>query len=141
MNFKIDTPSFPEAICSTLEDKDFFFPKEGKQEAERLPQLRQFCGNCIHRKECLDFSLDRQIRYGFWGGATARERNEMLKATRSPIGVMAEKILHYYAKDMSVNEIAHKLDTSTGYVRRCISRYATSKGVSQSHPTTERDSS
>lgn len=141
MNLDIKTPSFPEAICSTLEDKDFFFPKEGKQEKERLHQLRQYCGSCIHRKECLEYALNEEIRFGFWGGKTGRERVEMLKPLRSPIGTLAEAILQLNAHGFSINEIAKKLNTSEGYARRCISRYATSKGVIQSHPTTEKGSS
>lgn len=141
MNLDINTPSFPEAVCSTLEDKNFFFPKEGKQEAERLPRLRALCGQCVHRKECLDYALDEEVRWGFWGGKTGRERIELLKPLRSPIGKMAENILREYSNGSSITEIAQKLDTSSAYVRRCVTRYATRKGVNQSHPTTERDSS
>lgn len=141
MNFNVDFPNLPEAVCSTLEDKDFFFPKEGKQEAERLPRLRTLCGQCVHRKECLEYALDKEIQYGFWGGKTARERNELLKPLRSPIGQMAEKIIRHHYEGLSITEIAKKLDTSGGYVRRCISRFATRKGVSQSQPQTKENSS
>lgn len=141
MNLDIDTPSFPQAQCVTLEDKDFFFPKQGKQEAERLPQLRQLCFSCIHREECLGYALDREIQYGIWGGKTPRERYLIRRENRNPIGDLAAKILQLHYNGSSINEIARKLDTSLGYARRCIERYATSKGVNQSHQEKERDSS
>ena len=141
VNLDIDTPSFPEAQCLTIEDKDFFFPKEGKQEAERLPQLKQICGGCVHRKECLEYALSREIHYGFWGGKTARERNEAVKPRRIPLGDLAHQILQMHEKGFAAHEIAHRLDTSIGYTRRCISRFATSKGVVQSHQKTDKDSS
>jgi WhiB family redox-sensing transcriptional regulator len=43
---------------------------------------KQVCRPCRIRTECLAQALDGRIRFGVWGGMTARERNSLL--TRRP---------------------------------------------------------
>lgn len=134
MNLDIDSPDFPKAVCATLEDKDFFFPKIGKQEAERLPQLRALCASCIHERECLSFALDKQIVYGFWGGKSAAERR-LATAGDKPVATkgLAFKIKTLRESGQSVWEIAASLATSPYYIRRVFKRLddANNKGAVQ----------
>lgn len=134
MNLDIDAPNFPEAVCATLEDKDFFFPKVGKQEAERLPQLRALCASCIHERECLTFALDKQIADGFWGGKSATERRSSLTRTHKvAVKGVALKIKTLGEAGQSVREIASLLSTSPYYIRRVFKRLneANNKGAVQ----------
>lgn len=135
MNLDIDAPNFPHAVCATLDDKDFFFPKVGgKQEAERLPQLRALCGQCIHERECLNFALDKQIADGFWGGKSALERNPY-KERKYGVALkgIALKIKNLRDAGKSVREIADSIGASPYYIRRVFKRLdeANNKGAVQ----------
>ena len=143
MNLDIDAPNFPEAVCATLEDKDFFFPKIGKQEAERLPQLRALCASCIHERECLTFALDKQITDGFWGGKSATERRFSLTDHKQvAVKGLALKIKNLRESGKSVWEIAGSLATSPYYIRRVFKRLdsANNKGAVQSTEQTKSSS-
>ena len=53
---------------------DVFFPGETGD----YVQARAVCGICPVRVQCLDYALTPPIeRFGFWGGATERERQRM----------------------------------------------------------------
>ena len=134
MNLDIDAPSFPEAKCAEIDDKDFFFPKQGKKEAERLPQLRTLCGQCVHERECLNFALDQQIADGFWGGKSATERRLMsVRLDKVAVKGVALKIKNLKEAGQSVREIASLLATSPYYIRRVFKRLdeANNKGAVQ----------
>lgn len=143
MNLDIDAPNFSEAVCATLDDKDFFFPKVGKQEAERLPQLRALCGQCVHERECLNFALDKQIADGFWGGKSATERRLLsVRLDRVAVKGVALKIKRLKEAGQSVREIASLLATSPYYIRRVFKRLdeANNKGAVQSQKQTNDSS-
>lgn len=135
MNLDIDAPNFPKAKCAELDDKDFFFPKQGKQEAERLPQLRAICSTCIHERECLNFALNKQIAFGFWGGQSAEERiKSQLSPNKVAVKGIALRIKKLRNSGQSVREIAFLLKTSPYYVNRIFKRLddANNKGAIQS---------
>lgn len=138
-----DAPNFAQAVCATLDDKDFFFPDGRGDETERLSELKAICASCIHRKECLEYAISNEIPYGIWGGTTPREREKVLRPRRIPVGEMANRIIDLSERDFTAHEIALRLDTSIGYVRKIITRFpsATRKGVNQSHQETKDDSS
>jgi len=143
VNLDIDAPNFPEAVCATLEDKDFFFPKIGKQEAERLPQLRALCASCIHERECLTFALDKQIADGFWGGKSATERRfALMDHKQVAVKGLALKIKILRESGQSVWEIAASLATSPYYIRRVFKRLdsANNKGAVQLPKQTKNSS-
>lgn len=137
MRFEIDAPDFPQAKCATIEDKDFFFPKAGKQEAERLPQLRAICATCIHEKECLEYATEKQIDFGFWGGKSANERNGM----RSPRvrgfaqKGRAKKIRGLSEEGKSADEISSLTGFRKHYVHRILGvlRGGANKGATPLH--------
>lgn len=137
VRFEIDSPDFPEAKCATIDDKDFFFPKSGKQEAERLPQLRTICASCIHESECLEYATERQIDYGFWGGKSANERNS-IRAPRirgfAQTG-KAKKIRGLLSDGKSVEEISTLTGIRKHYVYRILGvlRGGANKGATPLH--------
>lgn len=55
------------------EDPTVFYPTTGP-----ATEAREICGRCPHRAECLEWALDTGQMYGFWGGASADEREQML---------------------------------------------------------------
>jgi len=141
LNFNIDAPDFPQAVCATLEDKDFFFPKAGKQEAERLPQLRALCATCIHEKECLEYATERQMDYGFWGGKSARERSDSRAPRKRGFAQSgrAKKIKGLFVDGKSVEEISTLTGFRKHYVNRILNvlRGGANKGATPLHEQTK----
>ena len=143
LDFFVDLPRFDEAKCAQIENKDLFFPDGRTQEAERLHQLRTICSSCIHEKECLEYALEKQIPYGFWGGKSPTERADVKIANDKNFAFkgMALTIIQLHQKKVSVNEIASQLDTSLSYVRRVLQKLAaTEQGAEPLHQQT-KDSS
>lgn len=144
MNIEIDTPDFHSAKCTEIEDINFFFPRAGKQEAERLPQLRAICASCTHERECLSFALDKQIVYGFWGGKSPLERQTIIDQATDRVAVkgVALQIKNLRQAGQSVREIAASLGAGKNYVWRVFKRLdaANNKGAVQSIKQTENSS-
>lgn len=61
-----------QALCAQT-DPEVFFPEKGggTREAKRI------CRRCPVRTECLRDALDRDERFGVWGGLTERERRKL----------------------------------------------------------------
>jgi WhiB family redox-sensing transcriptional regulator len=145
MNFDIfsDSPKFTEAKCAQIDDKDYFFPDNKRDEAERLPLLRQICGSCIHREECLEYALDKRIVYGFWGGYTADQRRSInRKGRRTIISKKALMIHQMLWENKSANEIAITVECSSQYVYKVSAQLAKAarEGAIQSDQQTKESS-
>jgi WhiB family redox-sensing transcriptional regulator len=138
-DFFVDLPRFDEAKCADVEDKDFFFPINRAQEAERLHQLKAICASCIHEKECLEYALEKQIPYGIWGGKSPTERDAVAaKDNDYAFKGMALMIIQLHKKGILANEIAVQLHTSPGYVRRVLKKLAaTEQGAAPLHQQTK----
>jgi WhiB family redox-sensing transcriptional regulator len=138
-DFFVDLPRFDEAKCADVEDKDFFFPINRAQEAERLHQLKALCASCIHEKECLEYALEKQIPYGTWGGKSPTERDAVAaKDNDYAFKGMALMIIQLHKKGILANEIAVQLHTSPGYVRRVLKKLAaTEQGAAPLHQQTK----
>lgn len=62
-------------------DADLFFPAS---EDETLP-AKAICGTCPVRLACLAFALERNERFGVWGGLSERERGRLSPTAREQI--------------------------------------------------------
>lgn len=62
------------ALCAQT-DHEAFFPDKGGSTRE----AKQVCGNCEVRIECLDYALNKDERFGIWGGLSERERRKLKK--------------------------------------------------------------
>ena len=60
------------ARCRNV-DTNEFFPEDG----ENASHLKEFCGGCDVRAECLAFALKHNITDGVFGGTSPRERREI----------------------------------------------------------------
>lgn len=67
-----------QALCAPI-DSEIFFPDKGGS----TKQAKRICGMCEVRLECLQDALDREERFGVWGGLSERERRR-LNAPRRP---------------------------------------------------------
>lgn len=63
-----------DALCATT-DPEAFFPEKGGSTRE----AKRVCAACDVRKECLEFALDHDERFGIWGGLSERERRRLKK--------------------------------------------------------------
>lgn len=69
----LDPEDWPlEAKCRGMNDA--LFP-EGKDQK----RAKAICGGCPVRFQCLAEALDNRIEWGVWGGATERERRQLLR--------------------------------------------------------------
>ncbi len=62
-------------------DPELFFPAS---EDDAVP-AKAICGECPVRLACLAFSIERNERFGIWGGLTERERARLPAAARERI--------------------------------------------------------
>lgn len=58
-----------EARCLDA-DPEAFFPEKGGSTRE----AKRICGICPVQQECLEYALERDQRFGIWGGMSERER-------------------------------------------------------------------
>jgi len=60
------------AACRQGGDPDAFFANGS------VPKVaRTVCGRCPVRAECLAWALDHDVRFGVWGGLSARQRSRL----------------------------------------------------------------
>jgi WhiB family transcriptional regulator, redox-sensing transcriptional regulator len=64
-----------DALCSQT-DPEAFFPEKGGSTRE----AKRVCRGCPVRAECLTYALDRDERFGIWGGLSERERRNLKRA-------------------------------------------------------------
>ncbi|THJ67880.1 WhiB family transcriptional regulator [Arthrobacter echini] len=61
-----------DALCAQT-DPEAFFPEKGGSTRD----AKKVCGSCRVRSECLEYALDKDERFGIWGGLSERERRRL----------------------------------------------------------------
>jgi len=67
------------ALCGGL-PPDLFIGRDGEQQHEkpaREAAAKAVCANCLVRRECLDYAIGRDIRFGVFGGTGEDERQAL----------------------------------------------------------------
>jgi WhiB family redox-sensing transcriptional regulator len=70
-----------QAACQ-LGDHELSFPPEEEQGEYfrlRVSLAKRICAGCPVRRECADYALAADERYGVWGGLTAAERARQVR--------------------------------------------------------------
>jgi WhiB family redox-sensing transcriptional regulator len=78
-----DQPSYSwqvDASCRGVDAELFFPPTE-----EEAGTAKAICETCPVRLTCLAFALERNERFGVWGGLTEKERGRLSPAARDAI--------------------------------------------------------
>jgi WhiB family redox-sensing transcriptional regulator len=76
-----------DAACRGADPELFFPPPLGAKLAPLMRQIRELCGTCPVRDQCLQFVLDfegdarLESRYGIFAGTTPRQRWAMWRCT------------------------------------------------------------
>ncbi|OLF12381.1 transcription factor WhiB [Actinophytocola xinjiangensis] len=72
-----------DAACRD-EDPELFFPvSEMGPGARQTAEAKAVCARCPVRARCLDHAVDNGLDFGIFGGATERERRDLLRRTRA----------------------------------------------------------
>lgn len=61
-----------DALCAQT-DPEAFFPEKGGSTRD----AKMICQACEVRAQCLEYALERDERFGIWGGYSERERRKM----------------------------------------------------------------
>lgn len=81
----VDHPTWmADAACHGI--GDMFYVETHADESLALAAKR-VCALCPVRLECLSYALERNERWGIWGGATATERMKMRKQDQDDVHV------------------------------------------------------
>ena len=67
--------SWQERSLCAQTDPEAFFPEKGGSTRE----AKKVCTGCEVRKECLEYALEHDERFGIWGGLSERERRRVKK--------------------------------------------------------------
>lgn len=60
------------ALCAET-DPEAFFPEKGGSTRD----AKRICQGCEVKKECLEYALANDERFGIWGGLSERERRRV----------------------------------------------------------------
>lgn len=67
--------SWQERSLCAQTDPEAFFPEKGGSTRE----AKKVCTGCDVRRECLEYALEHDERFGIWGGLSERERRKLKK--------------------------------------------------------------
>jgi WhiB family redox-sensing transcriptional regulator len=70
-------PWMAEGTCAQT-DPEAFFPVKGGSTRE----AKKVCADCPVREACLEYALERDERYGIWGGMSERDRRKLKKSRK-----------------------------------------------------------
>ena len=136
VDFLPEMPKFPFAQCRDIDNPDIFFPSNAREEAESLPVVRALCGNCIHRKECLDYAIAHRISHGIWGGLLPQDRGERSTKRDWSGSNRAKKIRKLIMRGVAPETVAREVGVTLDYVKQVVKR-ARNKGEIQSDQSNE----
>ncbi len=68
-----DPPEWQERALCAQTDPEAFFPEKGGSTRE----AKRICSGCEVRNECLEYALEKDERFGIWGGMSERERRRL----------------------------------------------------------------
>ena len=75
------------ALCVQT-DPEAFFPENGTS----APAAVAVCRRCEVRVQCLEWALDRDERFGIWGGTTELERHRLRRVRGRPPAAAARAV-------------------------------------------------
>lgn len=80
--FPIDAPAWQrEALCGKQDGAiplpDAWFPDFGGPHASK--PAKRICAACPVRMECLEAAIERNERFGVWGGLSTPERDDLVE--------------------------------------------------------------
>ncbi len=77
-------PWVVDAACAET-DPEAFFPNKG----ESTSAAKAVCAGCSARGDCLAYALERNERFGVWGGLSERERRVLRRGAVASVDVVS----------------------------------------------------
>jgi WhiB family redox-sensing transcriptional regulator len=113
------------ALCAQT-DPEAFFPEKGGSTRE----AKRICMGCEVKGQCLDYALDREERFGIWGGMSERERRKLSRPGRiEDRDERNAEILLRLEDGVPAHQIATDLCTNMTAVERVRARNITGHAV------------
>lgn len=106
-------PWTAEALCAQT-DPEAFFPEKGGS----TRQAKSVCAACPVIDECLRYALDRDERFGIWGGTSERERRRIRKGEPP----RPERVRWTKAEDDRLRELAADQSLSNVAIAKLLER-------------------
>lgn len=77
-----------EGACNNYNPETFYLPFNARADEKRqlIKEAKAICKTCPVIKECLDFALNTEERFGVWGGLSAEERQTLLRKRKRVAG-------------------------------------------------------
>lgn len=73
----VEEPWMERALCAQT-DPEAFFPEKGGSSRD----AKRTCLKCDVQADCLEYALERDERFGVWGGLSERERRAVKRDRR-----------------------------------------------------------
>lgn len=77
-----------KALCPQT-DPEAFYPEKGGSTKD----AKKVCQRCPVSKQCLQWALDNDERYGVWGGLSERERRRLKRGLDPDDGIVEPHVL------------------------------------------------
>jgi hypothetical protein len=111
-----ELPEPPEwvggALCAQI-DPEIFFPEKGGSTRD----AKSVCKRCDVAEQCLAYALEREERFGIWGGKSERERRPLMKKDTSRETVLRrERVAALHAEGLTDVQIASRIGCAPGTV-------------------------
>lgn len=118
-----------QALCIETDNPEEFFPEKGGSSR----QAKAVCRRCDVREQCLEYALERQERFGIWGGLSERERRKLGQARR-PATQDPERLAYIRRlRDSGMSNAA--IATRLGMSRPNVSRLLRLTSAASDQPT------
>lgn len=125
-----------QAVCTQV-DPAIFYPDKGTP----LDDARRVCAVCPVREECLQAALDRDERFGVFGGASVRQRIAMKRKAQQlprlepkPVDHRSERearIVSLAGSGLSDIQIATRVGVSRRVVEQTLAGVTVGQDVTQ----------
>jgi WhiB family redox-sensing transcriptional regulator len=125
-----DLPDLQDAACQDFVLKELFFPETVRQEIDTLPLIKKICDPCVERQRCLQYSLDHEIEFGFWGGLSPAQR-ELLQTTRARKLTNKERIAELLDIGLTIEDACSEVGILVESYRTSLNRKYPQKNTTQ----------
>lgn len=111
-------PWMADGLCGQT-DPEMFFPEKGGS----TKNAKKVCAACPVKAECLDYALERDQRFGIWGGLSERERRR-LRAPRKEKAQAprAARVEWSPEEDATLRYLASDPERTNGTIARILGR-------------------
>ena len=83
---------------------------------EAIAEAKSICGRCVVKKDCFNYALDNEIRFGMWGGLTQTERRRWHANVNRRLDYSRIRAA-FQGRDVHLSDVEREAVTRHAYVR------------------------